>query len=152
MRPSSILNRLALAILLTSASLSVANAQEWAGTVKAASGKVAVERGGSASAIALGDRVWPADTLVTGKDGRLSVTLRDDTLLSIGPDTRVALSEFSFSAATNEGSLWLSVQRGVAAVASGLIARFNPKAMRVSTPSALLGIRGTEFVVEVPGD
>jgi hypothetical protein len=141
-----------LTLVFLLGAMQAAVAQEWAGTIKSASGSVSVERNGRATPIALGDRVMPADTLVTGKDGRLSITLRDDTLISIGTDTRVALSEFSFTPSTNEGSLWLSVQRGVAAIASGLIARFNPKAMRVSTPSALLGIRGTEFVVEVPGD
>ena len=147
-----LLTHLLLPVALALGLSSGAFAQEWAGTIKSVAGLAAVEREGRRIAVEPGDRILPADTLVTGRDGRLSVTLRDDTLISIGADTRVALTEFSFAPATHEGSLWLSVQRGVAAVASGLIARFNPKAMRVSTPSALLGIRGTEFVVEVPGD
>ena len=127
-------------------------ADDWAGTVKAAIGAVAVERDGKAIPINVGDKVMPKDKLVTGKDSRIAVTLRDDTLISTGANSQLALSEFTFDPATQAGSLFVSVLRGVTAMVSGLVAKTNPHAMLITTPTATCGIRGTEFIVEVEGE
>ncbi len=125
------------------------SADDWAGIVKAASGPATVERAGTASPIALGDKVMARDKLVTGKDGKIAVTLRDDTRISLGENTQISLNEFGFDPSTQGGSVFVSVLRGVTAMVSGLVARANPQAMKISTPMATIGIRGTEFVVVV---
>jgi len=127
-------------------------AEDWAGTVKSVNGTVAVERGGKAMPISVGDKVLSKDKLVTGKDSRIAVTLRDDTLISTGANSRLALNEFTFDPATQGGSLFVSVLRGVTAMVSGLVAKTEPHAMRITTPTATIGIRGTEFIVEVDGE
>jgi len=144
-------------LLLTSAFLMLAAftapsalAAEWAGTVKAAVGTVTVEREGKSLPLAVGDKVFPQDKLITGKDSRVAVTLRDDTLISGNSETQVVINEFAFNPATQSGSVVVSVLRGLTAFVSGLVAKSSPSAMRVSTPTATLGIRGTKFIVEVP--
>ncbi|GAB2181245.1 hypothetical protein DLREEDagrD3_14680 [Denitratisoma sp. agr-D3] len=124
-------------------------AAEWAGTVKAASGSVEVEREGKRLPLALGDKVYPQDKLLTGKNSQVAVTLRDDTLISGGPDSQLLINEFVFNPSTQKGSVVVAVLRGVSAFVSGLVAKSSPDAMRVTTPTATLGIRGTEFIVEV---
>jgi len=136
------------AILAASGAL----AEEWAGTVKAVTGTASVEREGQVLPLRLGDKVFPGDKLVSGKDSRIAVTLRDDTLISTGANSQLALKDFTFNASTQEGSLFVSVLRGVTAMVPGLVARANPRAMRVTTPTATVGIRGTEFIVEVDGE
>lgn len=131
---------------------SAAAAQEWAGTVKAVTGSVTVERDGKALPLSLGDKVYAGDKLLSGKDSQVAVTLRDDTLMSTGANSQLLLKGFSFNAATQEGSVFVSVLRGVTAMVSGLVAKANPLAMRVTTPTATIGIRGTEFIVEVEGE
>lgn len=126
-------------------------AQEWAGTVKSVRGDVVVERAGKTLPAAVGDKVFPRDKLVTGKDAQIGVTLRDDTLISTGANSRLVVAEFAFDPATQNGNVLLSVLRGVSAMVSGLVAKSNPNAMRVTTPTATAGIRGTEFIVEVEG-
>jgi hypothetical protein len=143
--------RFLLAVLVIAAALP-AQAQEWAGMVKTAVGAVKVERGGMAQEVNVGDKLLPRDKLVTGKDGRVGVTLRDDTLIAAGPNSQLALNEFAFDAATQNGNVVVSVLRGVTAMVSGLVAKTNPQAMRVTTPTSTLGIRGTEFIVEVEGE
>jgi len=128
---------------------SPAFAQEWAGTVKAVAGTVTAEREGKVIPLSLGDKVFSGDKLVSGKDSRIAVTLRDDTLVSMDANTQLSINEFAFSASTHEGNLLVSISRGVVAMVSGLVAKANPHAMRVTTPGATLGIRGTEFIVEV---
>ena len=124
-------------------------AEEWAGIVKAVEGAVTLEREGKTLPVAVGDKVMPKDKLTTAKDSRVAVTLRDDTLISAGPRSQVAVAEFAFDPATQSGSVVVSVLRGVTAMVSGLVAKANAAAMRVTTPTATIGIRGTEFVVEV---
>lgn len=127
-----------------------ARAEDWAGTVKAVAGDVEVERAGKRLPIALGDKVLAGDTLITGKNGRVAVTLRDDTLISGGADSRLRIDEFAFDPTAQKGSVVVAVLRGVSAFVSGLVAKSGPDAMRVTTPTATLGIRGTEFIVDVP--
>jgi hypothetical protein len=141
----------AVLVLLTLVA-TAATAEEWAGTVKAASGAVSVERGGKAQPLNVGDKVMPADKLITGQDSRVAVTLRDDTLISAGANSQIAVKEFAFDPATQGGHMLISVLRGVTAMVSGLLVRTNPNAMRVTTPTATIGIRGTEFIVEVEGE
>lgn len=128
----------------------LASAQDWVGTVKAVGGSVAVERAGQRLPLALGDKVFAGDRIVTGRDSRVAVTLRDDTLISGGADSQLRIDEFEFVPATQKGSVVVAVLRGVSAFVSGLVAKSAPDAMRVATPTATLGIRGTEFIVDVP--
>lgn len=127
-------------------------ALEWAGTVKAAKGTTTVERDGKLIPLLLGDKVYSGDKLISGKTSRIAVTLRDDTLISLGADSKITLNKFAYDASTQEGNLLVSVLRGVTAMVSGLVAKANPNAMQVTTPTATAGIRGTEFIVEVESE
>lgn len=144
--------RFVILFLISLAWVAEVQAQEWAGTVKAVNGTATVERGGKVLPLNVGSKVFSGDKLVTGQDSHIALTLRDDTLISSGAKSQLALKEFAFNASTHEGSLFISVLRGVSAMVSGLVAKANPNAMRVSTPNATIGIRGTEFIVEVNGD
>jgi len=127
-------------------------AQEWAGIVKAVKGTVTVERDGKILPLRLGDKVFPEDRLICGDSSHIAVTLRDDTLISTGANSQLALKKFVFNASTQEGNILVSVLRGVTAMVSGLVAKTNPNAMQVTTPTATIGIRGTEFIVEVDSE
>lgn len=122
---------------------------EWAGLVKAAVGVVSAERDGKIVPLAVGDRVYARDKIITGKDSRAAITLRDDTLISCGANSQLVLKEFSFDPGTQSGGLVVNILRGVTAFVSGLVAKSSPQAMKVTTPTSTIGIRGTEFIVEV---
>ncbi len=120
-----------------------------AGMVKNAKGSVTLERGGKVQPLAPGAVVMGSDRIVTGADGSAGITLRDDTLLSVGPNSRVSLDKFVFDEVTHEGEMSASVKRGTMAVISGKLAKKSPTAVKFVTPSAILGVRGTEFVIDV---
>jgi hypothetical protein len=61
----------------------------------------------------------------------------------------LSLDRYDFDATTNQGRFDTQLKKGSLAVISGRIAKQNPEAMTVRTPSAILGVRGTEFVVSV---
>lgn len=116
------------------------------GRVKTVKGTVYVEREGRRELALVGTGVRQADVVVTGPDGAVGVTLADDTLLSAGPNSVLAIERFVYEA-NQPGSLEASLSKGTLAVVSGRIAKQAPDAMRVKTPAAILGVRGTEFVV-----
>ncbi len=87
--------------------------------------------------------------LRTGADGRLGVVLRDDTRVSLGPETEIRIDRFLFAPAQGQLALVLKMVRGVAAYVSGKIAKLSPDAVRVETPVAIVGVRGTRFAAKV---
>jgi hypothetical protein len=126
--------------------LAVAGAAD-IGQIKVAKGDVSVERAGRTQPAGVGLRLQAADVLKTGADGSVGITMSDSSLLSAGPNTVLALDRYEFDATTTAGRFDASLQKGSLAVISGRIAKQSPAAMKVRTPSAVLGVRGTEFVV-----
>jgi hypothetical protein len=114
---------------------------------KNVTGAVFVERDGQRSAAAPGSRVQQSDVIVTGSDGAAGLTFADNSLLSVGPNSTLSLDRFVFNSTTHEGRFDSSLKKGTLAVVSGKIVKETPGAMTVRTPSAILGARGTEFVV-----
>ena len=84
----------------------------------------------------------------TGTDGSVGITMRDNSLLSIGPNSILAL-DVRVRLDHGRGPLRRAAAAGTLAVVSGRIAKQSPEAMKVRTPAAVLGVRGTEFVVSV---
>ena len=120
------------------------------GRVKSNFGAVSVERSGRHVAVAPGAQLEAGDVLVTGRDGRMGITFVDGTRFALGPNSHVTLTSFQFDPTRQTGSFMTSVDRGSLGVVSGLIAKSHRDAMRVRTPTSMLGVRGTRFVVEVP--
>ena len=136
-----------LALLASGLAATVAQAE--IGQIKVAKGQVSVDRKGQVLPGQVGLLLEPADILKTGADGSVGVTMRDNSLLSAGPNSSLALERFEFDATTSQGRFDARLQRGTLAVVSGRIAKQAPEAMTLRTPSAVLGVRGTEFVVAV---
>jgi len=118
--------------------------------IKRSTGSATVQRGGAAMTPKPGFLLLSGDTLVTGKDGQMSLTFADDTRFSIGPNSRISVDKFDYNARSQTGEFITRVNRGSLAVVSGQIAHSKQDAMKVRTPTSLLGVRGTKFIVEVP--
>jgi hypothetical protein len=136
----------AVALLVTAGGIAAADE---IGRVKVARGSVTIERTGGSLPATLGMTLQEGDVVVTGRDGSAGVTFNDDSLLSIGPDSALAIDRFVFDTTTHAGRFDTSLRRGTLSAVSGKIARQSPDAMKVRTPSTILGVRGTEFVVHV---
>jgi hypothetical protein len=119
------------------------------GQIKVATGQVLVDRKGQTLPGRVGLPLEADDVVRTGTDGSVGITMRDNSLLSAGPNSILSLERFEFDPTTNDGRFDAQLRRGTLAVVSGRIAKKTPQAMTVRTPSATLGVRGTEFVVSV---
>ena len=126
--------------------VALAAAQD-AGQIKTSKGSAQIERSGQKLPAGVGQVVQQGDVVTTGADGSVGITFRDGSLVSIGPDSVLAIDRFVFDSTTNQGAFESSLKRGTLSVVSGKIAKQTPDAMKVKTPAAILGVRGTEFVV-----
>lgn len=122
-----------------------------AGRVKTAIGSTSILRGGQTLAANAGMGVLASDILRTGPDGQLAVTLRDDTRLSLGPDTEIVLQQFAFAPAEGRLGMVLQMVKGALSYVSGRIARLSPSSVRIETPSSVIAVRGTHALVRVEG-
>lgn len=119
-----------------------------AGVVKTSKGSVTIERTGQPIAAPVGTRVFASDRILTGADGSVGITLRDNTLLSAGPNSSVDLNKFTFNSTTHAGTIDASVKRGTLSVISGKIAKATPNGVVFSAPGMTLGVRGTSFIID----
>ncbi len=115
------LGRASLAILLAAIAASPALAD--VGQIKIAKGQVTIDRQGQLLPGAVGLLLEAADVVKTGADGSVGITMRDNSLLSAGPNSIVALERFEFDPTTSQGRFETNLQRGTLAVVSGRIAK-----------------------------
>ena len=135
--------------LLAAASAALAAEPQRIAQVKTVTGTAAVERGGGRVPLKVGDPLYQSDVVVTGSDGTVGLTFIDNTVFSTGPDSELALTEFHFDSSNFRGDMLADMRKGTLTVVSGDIARSSPGAMKIETPTAILGVRGTTFAIKV---
>jgi hypothetical protein len=116
--------------------------------VKTVKGPASIERGGQKLPATVGATVESGDRVLTGADAAIGITLRDNTLLSAGPNSTLDLNKFTFNPTTHTGAIDARVKRGTLSVISGKIAKASPDAVVFSAPGVTLGVRGTEFIID----
>jgi len=124
-------------------------AEETIGVVRNAEGVATVTRGEEVLPATPGTKLLAGDILGTGLDGTLGVIFRDNSTLSLGPESSLAVDTFLFSPAEGKFGLLARITRGTMAYLSGLIGKLAPESARFETPTASIGIRGTHFAVRV---
>lgn len=137
-----------LALVFAAATPALAQQAAPAGRIKVASGSAFIVRAGATIPAQAGQVVYAADSLRTGADGTIGVTLKDDTRLSLGPTSEVRLERFAYQPGGDVGMV-LRFVRGVAAYVSGRIAKLAPDSIRLETPAAIVGVRGTSLLIRV---
>jgi hypothetical protein len=120
-----------------------------AGLVKVSKGNVQIERNGAKMAAPVGASVQASDVIMTGADGSAGITFTDNSLVSVGPNTVFAIDKYRFDSTTHAGEFEGSLKKGRLAAISGKMVKASPESMKIRTPSAIMGVRGTEFVVQV---
>ena len=119
------------------------------GQIKTLKGEVFIIRSGSHLQAKLGDILNQADVVETGPNGCVGITFIDNSRFSVGPNTRLELKQFNFNPTTHEGEFEADINSGTLAVVSGQIAKHSPEAMKIKTPTTILGFRGTKIAVKV---
>lgn len=118
------------------------------GTFKQVQGETWIGAADARRAPTPGEGLREAERVSTGQTGAATITLKDGTVLTLGPNTTVDLNKFQFDATTQKGNFALDLLQGSIRVVTGLLARINPDLFKISTPTAVVGVRGTDFIVE----
>jgi hypothetical protein len=117
--------------------------------VKTVRGDAFIVRGGERIAAKPGDLLYQSDVVTTNSNGAIGFTFIDNTVFSTGPDSEVALEQFRFDSSNFSGAMLADMRKGSLTVVTGDITRSSPDAMKIKTPTSILGVRGTTFAVRV---
>lgn len=99
-----------------------------------------------------GAPLYMGNLLKTGEKGRMGVTFKDNTIMSLGPDTELRIDEYLFAPAKSELKLAASLLKGTLHYISGVIAKLKPEAVSVKTPAGIIGVRGTRFLAKAEAE
>jgi hypothetical protein len=138
-----------LAMILGAATPVLAQQPSPAGHIKTSSGAAYIVRNNATVLARPGAAVFETDSLRTGADGTVGITLKDDTRLSLGPESEVRLERYLYAPGQGGFAMVLRFARGVAAYVSGRMAKLAPDSIRLETPSAIVGVRGTTVAIRV---
>jgi hypothetical protein len=119
------------------------------GQIKTLTGEVHIVRQNVKRPAQAGDRLEPADAVITGPNSSVGITFIDNSRFSAGPRSHVELEQFQFNSTTYDGTFSTKMQQGTLAIISGHIAERSPDAMKVRTPTTILGVRGTKVLLKV---
>lgn len=119
------------------------------GYVKTVTGKAFVVVDGKARAANVGSGVVKGAVLKTAADSSMGVTFKDGTMMSFGPETELKVDEYLYAPAEGKLQFGSRLVRGTMNYVSGVIAKLKPDAVTVNTPTGMIGVRGTHFVVKV---
>lgn len=126
----------------------MAMANERSGTFKTLEGAVTLVRGERSMPALPGGALREGDRIVTGPNSAVAFTLADGTVVSVGPNTSLDLTHFVFDTTSQNGSLLLNLLQGTVRMITGIMGKTNPELVRVTTPTTVVGVRGTDFIVE----
>lgn len=139
----------AAALLASGSALAQESTASQAGIIKVLQGDVRAERNGKSRPLVVGERLYAGDRVVTAAASEVGFTLRDDTRISLGPNSDFLLERYAYNDKTDEGGIAARLAKGTLRYVSGLIGKRAPESQSLSTPTATIGIRGTDFIVEV---
>jgi hypothetical protein len=98
----------------------------------------------------VGDAIYLGDTVATGADSKVAITFADDTAFDLSSNARMVMTEFVYDPNSKANSTLLSLTKGTFTFVAGKIAKSGD--MKVDTPVATMGIRGTTPHVEISDD
>jgi VCBS repeat-containing protein len=117
------------------------------GRVEAVTGSATVVRNGVSVALNIGDLVRKGDVVQTSSSSSVSIVLTDTSTFSLSPNARMVLNDFNFEAGASNNAAVINLVQGTFGFVAGQVAKSGN--MRVETPVATMGIRGTAVMVEI---
>lgn len=119
------------------------------GQVASVTGSATVTRGNAArAALKVADAIYAKDILQTDVNSALGITFDDETTFSLSANTRIVIDSFVYQEGGHGNLASFNVATGTASFIASLVAKTGD--MKIATPEATLGIRGTTGIVEVP--
>jgi len=144
-------NKQLLRQLVTATLLLLISPTSWAapvGRVTEMTGPTEIVRNKKSVSGSVNSAVEMQDTITTARS-RVELTFEDKTTVKMTEQSKLVIDDFVYDANKGTGKLAVRVALGTARYASGQIAKTNPQAVNVSTPTATVAVRGTDFSMTV---
>jgi hypothetical protein len=98
-----------------------------------------------------GMEIFLKDRIATAVESRLQVLLLDETVFTVGPDSKVTIDKFVYDPSTGAGEVTAKFAEGFMRYVSGKVGENNPEDVSIETPASTIGVRGTSlFVSQAP--
>jgi hypothetical protein len=136
------------AIILILVSLKTIDVWAGVGRVTEQTGPTEIVRAKKSLPSAVNAPVEMNDTIVTAR-ARATLSFEDNTTVKITEQSKLVIDDFVYNPKKGTGKLAVKVALGTARYASGQIAKTNPQAVDVKTPTATVAVRGTDFSMTV---
>ncbi len=120
-----------------------------AGLVQFAAGDVQLRRGETLSRLSKGAELDGGDVVLTGTEGRAQIRFSDGGLVALYPDSQFTVTRYADGAGAGEDHFVVNLLRGGMRALTGLIGKRNPANYKVVTPTAVVGIRGSAFLLAI---
>jgi hypothetical protein len=120
-----------------------------AGLVQFTAGDVQLRRGETLSRLSKGAELDGGDVVLTGTEGRAQIRFSDGGLVALYPDSQFTVTRYADGAGTGEDHFVVNLLRGGMRALTGLIGKRNPANYKVVTPTAVVGIRGSAFLLAI---
>jgi hypothetical protein len=137
------------ALVLATAAPARAQPVEGIGRVRTVEGEAWIQRGGARLPAAIGAALQRGDVVRTGKPGALGLVLDDETTVSLGSGSELALVDFAFDPKERRFGLVLRMARGTFSYLAGLIGKLAPGTIQLQLPDATIAVRGTKLLVQI---
>ena len=139
-------------VLMTGMFVSAANAaDESSGMVVASRGEVSALANGTSRELKQGDFIYVNDQIQTGARSFAVLQFTDGAKVTVRPDSKLVIETYLY-AGNDSDEATLSLVSGGLRVITGAMAKTHPENYKVRTPVALMGVRGTEFSIQLCGD
>jgi hypothetical protein len=119
------------------------------GHIQNMAGTVSIQRGGNTLPGLAGMPLMLGDRVLTGKPGSVGIVLSDDTTISLGSASALALDDYAFDPNKGKFALAMRMLKGTFSYITGQIGKLAPDTVKVRTPDATIATRGTKLLVEV---
>lgn len=114
---------------------------------KNVTGSMKIARNGEMLDAVPGTNLFMSDKVVSGVGGSAGIVFKDGTLLTVGPATEMQIRDYVFEPKIAKYQFSVYLARGTAIYSSGKIGKLAPESVRLDTPTATVGVRGTRFII-----
>lgn len=120
-------------------------------TLVASRGEVMAITADAERPLTQGDAVYVKDQVITGDKSFAILQFIDGAKVTVRPNSKIFIEEYVFNGGDDDTAT-LNLVEGGLRIITGAMAKTQPESYKVKTPTALMGVRGTEFAIMLCGD
>lgn len=140
---------LGLSFFLLTISTASAVQSDVIGHIQTLKGTAFVLRSNNTAELVKGAAVYCGDTIRTAKTGSVGIVMTDDSTLSLGPNSEIALKDYLFSPKEQKYAFVTRITKGTFGYLSGIIGKLSPNSIKLEIPDATIAVRGTKLLIKV---